>query len=192
MSSTPPSRPIRPTVSLAQAAKLLGKDWRTVKRLVESGDLEGGSTLDGKRPTYYVYADQLAQPGLPVGSPDPSDLVEAIARLQRELEESRTAEAHAREGEARARAAAAATEETNRLLQANQAILLGAVREFQHASDDAAALVDDYRALADRHRSVAGQYRDAATGFAKAAENYQDILGRLLTPDDASSLTDPR
>ncbi|EHB46441.1 hypothetical protein MycrhDRAFT_6245 [Mycolicibacterium rhodesiae JS60] len=191
MSSSPPPQPGRPTVSLAQAAKLLGKDWRTVKRLVENGDLDGGATLEGKRPTYYVYADQLLSAAALPASQDASSLLDTIAGLHQELEQSRAAEAHARESEARARAAAAATEETNRLLQANQAILLGAVQEFQHASDAAAALVDDYRALTDRHWSMAGQYRDAATGFAKAADNYQDILGRLLTPDDASSLTQP-
>lgn len=191
MNSSPSPPRGRPTVSLAQAAKLLGKDWRTVKRLVETGVLDGGSTLEGKRPTYYVYADQLSPPAAPPSVRDPRSLLERIAGLEQELEQSRAAEARAREGEAQALAAAAATQETNRLLQANQAILLGAVQQFQQASDAAAALVDDYRALTDRHWSISGQYRDAATGFAKAAENYQDVLASVLTPDDASSLTEP-
>src|SRR5690606_19446039 len=111
---------------------------------------------------------------------DSRELLEAIAGLERDLEQARAAEARARNDEAQARASAAAAEEVNRILRANQSILLNAVQDFQQASDGAAALIDDYRALTDRHWAVAGQYRDSANSFAKAASNYQDILGQLL------------
>jgi uncharacterized phage infection (PIP) family protein YhgE len=187
-SSSSPAQPGRPTVPLSQAAKILGKDWRTVKRLVETGELEGGSTLVAKRRTYYVYADQLAQRGTGQGTDGDRELLETIAELRRELGQTRASEERARAAESRAQAAAAAAQETNRLLQANQAILLSAVKDFQGASDDTAGLVDDYRALTDRHWSISDKYRSSASNFAQAADNFQNILGRLLTPDDISTL----
>jgi len=191
MGTSHPPHAGRPTISLAQAAKLLGKDWRTVKRMVEAGQLDGGSTLAGQRPTYYVYADQVASSSRASATSDSRQLLETIAGLERDLEQARAAEARARNDEAQARASAAAAEEVNRILRANQSILLNAVQDFQQASDGAAALIDDYRALTDRHWAVAGQYRDSANSFAKAASNYQDVLGQLLTPDDISALTPP-
>jgi hypothetical protein len=188
-SSSSGAQPGRPTVPLSQAAKILGKDWRTVKKLVEAGAIEGGSHLVAKRRTYYVYADQLAHSGTGVRTGHDRGLADTVADLQRELELSRAAEARAHEAEAQARAAAASAQETNRLLQANQAILLGAVKDFKQASDSTAGLVDDYRALTDRHWSIANQYRSSASSFAQAADNFQSILGHMLTPDDISSLT---
>lgn len=179
----------RPTVPLSQAAKILGKDWRTVKKLVEAGELEGGSTLVAKRRTYYVYADQLAPGHTAQQAHRDRDVADEVAELQRDLKLSRAAEATAREAAAQAQAAAAAAQETNRLLQANQAILLSAVKDFQGASDDTAGLVDDYRALIDRHWSISEQYRSSASNFARAADTFQSIIGGLLTPDDASALT---
>ncbi len=174
---------------LAQAAKILGKDWRTVKKLVEAGTLEGGSALVAKRRRYFVYADQLEHVDNRQSSGRDRQLLDTIDALQRELALSRAAAASAREAEARAQAAASSAQETNRLLQANQAILLSAVKDFHDASDDTAGLVDDYRALTDRHWSISGKYRSSASNFAQAADNFQDILGRLLTPDDVSALT---
>lgn len=187
--SSSSAEPGRPTVPLAQAAKILGKDWRTVKKLVEDGKLEGGSALVAKKHTYYVYADQLGYGDHAQAAGSDHQLRDTIAELQHELERLRASEAEARDAEALAQAAANSAQETNRLLQANQAILLDAVRNFQEASDDTAGLVDDYRALTDRHWSITGKYRSSASNFAQAADNFQDILGRLLTPDDVSALT---
>ena len=188
MSSTS-AEPGRPTVPLAQAAKILGKDWRTVKKLVEDGKLEGGSALVAKKRNYYVYADQLGRVDQGQATGGDRQLLDTIDALQRELERSRASEATARDAEARAQAAANSAQETNRLLQANQAILLNAVRDFREASDDTAGLVDDYRAITDRHWAITGKYRSSASNFAQAADNFQDILGRLFTPDDVSALT---
>jgi hypothetical protein len=187
--NTSSAEPGRPTVPLAQAAKILGKDWRTVKKLVEDGKLEGGSALVAKKRNYYVYADQLGHADHAQAAGSQHQLQEAIDELQQQLERSRASEARARDAEARAQAAANSAQETNRLLQANQAILLNAVRDFQDASDDTAGLIDDYRALTDRHWSITGKYRSSASNFAQAADTFQEILGRLFTPDDVSALT---
>ena len=77
------------------------------------------------------------------------------------------------------RAATAATvQETNRLLLANQAIMLNALNDYREASDDTAAIADDYRALTERHSSIAGRYRSSADSFAQALGNYRDIVGQ--------------
>ena len=91
---------------------------------------------------------------------------------------------------AAARATAATVQETNRLLLANQAIMLNALNDYREASDDTAAIADDYRALTERHSSIAARYRSSADSFAQALGNYRDIVGQLLTPDDLSSLDD--
>jgi hypothetical protein len=112
-------------------------------------------------------------------SPAPADyqhLEEALAALRAEV--------------APARASAASAQETNRLLLANQAIMLNALNDYRQASDDTAAIADDYRALTERHSVIAARYRKSADSFAQALGNYRDLVGQSLTPDDLSALDD--
>lgn len=171
-----PSPPDRPTVSARQAGKLLRRDQRTVKRMIEEGQLEGGCQLINERRRWFVYTDQITQGGQPPAAAEYEQLADAVAALRAEV--------------AAARATAATVQETNRLLLANQAIMLNALNDYRQASDDTAAIADDYRALTERHRSIADRYRSSADSFAQALGNYRDIVGQVVTPDDLSSLDD--
>lgn len=171
-----PSPPGRPSVSARQAGKLLRRDQRTVKRMIETGQLEGGCQLVNERRRWFVYTDQITRPDHTPAPTDYQQLADSVAALQAEV--------------AAVRANAAAVQETNRLLLANQAILLNALNEYRQASDETAALANDYRALTERHSTVATRYRTSADSFAQALGNYRDIVGQALTPDDLSSLDD--
>lgn len=168
--------PGRPPVSARLAGKLLRLDPRTVKRMLEAGELEGGCQLVNQRRRWFVYADQVTQPEHAAAPADYQELADSVVALRAEV--------------AAARATAATVQETNRLLLANQAILLTALNEYRQASDETTALTDDYRALAERHSSIAARYRTSADNFAQALGNYCDIVGQTLTPDDLSSLDD--
>src|SRR6185312_14335452 len=98
--------PGRPTVSARQAGKLLRRDQRTVQRMIEDGELEGGCQLINERTRWFVYADQIThreQP--PPAAGGYPQVAEDVAALRAEV--------------AAARATAAAVQETNRLLLAN-------------------------------------------------------------------------
>jgi hypothetical protein len=154
----------------------LRRDQRTVKRMIEAGQLEGGCQLVNERRRWFVYTDQMTRPDHSPAPADYQQLVDSVAALQAEV--------------ASARASAAEAQETNRLLLANQAILLNALNEYREASDETAAIAEDYRALTERHSSIAAHYRTSADNFAQALGNYRDIVGQTLTPDDLSSLND--
>lgn len=168
--------PGRLTVSAQQAGKQLRRDHRTVKRMIEEGQIEGGCQLINERRRWFVYSDQIAQREQPRAAAEYEQLADAVAALRAEV--------------AAARATAATVQETNRLLLANQAIMLNALNDYRQASDDTAAIADDYSALTERHRSIAARYRSSADSFAQALGNYRDIVGQVVTPDDLSSLDD--
>lgn len=48
-----------PVVSLAEAAKRLNKDPRTIIRAIKTGSLRGGAMPRPERLRWYVYADEL-------------------------------------------------------------------------------------------------------------------------------------
>jgi hypothetical protein len=171
-----PSPAGRPTISARQAGKLLRRDQRTVQRMIKEGQLEGGCQLINERRRWFVYSDQIGQQEQSAAPADYQDLAQAVAVLRAEV--------------AAARASAASAQETNRLLLANQAIMLNALNDYRQASDDTAAIAEDYRALTERHGLIAARYRRSADSFAQALGNYRDIVGQVLTPDDLSSLDD--
>lgn len=49
----------RPILSLSEAARLLGKDKRTVQSRIVSGGIEGGATPRPQRLQWWVYLDQV-------------------------------------------------------------------------------------------------------------------------------------
>ena len=83
-----PSPPGRPTVSARQAGKLLRRDQRTVKRMIEDGQLEGGYQLINERTRWFVYADQIThreQP--PPAAAGYEQLADDVAALRAEVAE---------------------------------------------------------------------------------------------------------
>lgn len=97
----------RPVTAVPVAARLLGRDVRTVRRMIESGELEGAVVPGRQRRRWFVYSDQL--PGFaPSTSP----------RLRSGSEQSELAVLREENADLRARAQAA--EEGERLLLAKR------------------------------------------------------------------------
>ena len=106
-----------PVVSLAKAAKALGKDPRTLMRAITTGEIRGGAIPRPERLRWYVYEDEL----LP--RPDP-------VLPSREVDELR--------------AQLVSQIEANRLLIAAQQDLLDADRSTVEAADKYRAVARNY------------------------------------------------
>ena len=146
-----PSLRARPRTPATQAAKALGLDVRTVRRMIASGELEGGSVPKPQRKQWFVYSDQLPGSWAPTAAVPPGTGPEVAAlRLEN----------------ADLRARAVSAEEGERLLLAGHQQLRDAVRESQ------AVLAAMLSAQAHVDRGVEG-YRVAAEGFQQAAEEFR-------------------
>lgn len=161
----------RPITGVPQAARMLGRDVRTVRRMIESGELEGGATLADKRRQWFVYADQpllQVQARSPAVGPDHGE----IAALRAE--------------NADLRARAMAAEEGERLLLAGQATLRDALRESQStlaavmaANESMLRGADGYRIAADGYRGAADEFRQGAAGYVEVVKQAQATIGLL-------------
>lgn len=195
MAMTSRPRRGRPVTAVPEAARILGRDVRTVRRMIEAGELEGGAAPGPQRRQWFVYTDQLppfAGSGTPARShPRHSEL----------------AALRAENAELRARAVAA--EEGERLLLAGHAALREALQEGQ--STIAAMLAagatmdrgtDGYRAAAEGYRTAAQEFREGADGYRRVAgqahatigmlqsvlELYSDTIAQHITPGHAGEL----
>jgi hypothetical protein len=161
----------RPVTGVPEAARILGRDVRTVRRMIESGELEGGASPARQRRQWFVYTDQLVPPA-PANPP--------LARS----EHGEIAALHAENADLRARAMAA--EEGERLLLAGHATLRDALRESQStlaavlaANESMQRGAEGYRAAADGYRSAADEFRQGATGYVQVVGQAQATIGML-------------
>ncbi|MEE6140840.1 hypothetical protein SKC41_31700 [Mycobacterium sp. 050128] len=185
----------RPVTGAPEAARILGRDVRTVRRMIESGVLEGGTSTGGQRRQWFVYTDQLTPPA-------------ATVRSGARTEGSEIAALRAENADLRARALAA--EEGERLLLAGQATLRDALRESQStlaamisANANMQRGADGYRAAAEGYRTAADEFREGATGYVQAIsqaqstigmldgvlERYSDTIAQHITPGHPGALT---
>lgn len=161
----------RPVTGVPQAARMLGRDVRTVRRMIESGELEGGASLADKRRQWFVYTDQpLFQAPAPrrAAQPDQGE----IAALRAE--------------NADLRARAIAAEEGERLLLAGQATLRDALRQSQStlaavmtANESMLRGAEGYRVAADGYRTAADEFRQGAAGYVEVVSQAQATIGLL-------------
>jgi hypothetical protein len=163
----------RPVTGVPQAARMLRRDVRTVRRMIESGELEGGASLAAERRQWFVYTDQplLQAPAQPAAA---------------QPEQGEIAVLRAENADLRARAIAA--EEGERLLLAGQATLRDALRESQStltavlaANESVMRGAEGYRAAADGYRSAADEFRQGATGYVEVVTQAQTTIGLLET-----------
>jgi hypothetical protein len=108
-----------PVVFLAEAAKRLEKDPRTVVRAITAGEIRGGAIPRPQRLRWYVYEDEL--PPLPGAIPPPTGPVVDELRAQ-----------------------VVSLTEANRLLIAAQQDLLDADRSTSEAADKYRAVARNY------------------------------------------------
>lgn len=169
--------PGRPSITAPQAAKILRRDARTIRRMIKDGDLAGYVHTGQNQSRWYVYRDQipiLANPAAP-GSAPAADTQAPYSDLQDEV--------------ASLRADVASLSETNQLLLAAQALILTAVDHYQEASEEVAGVAQDQLHLAERYHTATGHFRSSADTFANALRNYRDIIAELIAPANISGIT---
>jgi hypothetical protein len=109
-----------PVVSLAEAAKRLDKDPRTIIRAITAGEIRGGAMPRPQRLRWYVYADELP----------PQSGVAPAPPASREVDELR--------------AQVVSLTEANRMLIAAQQDLLDADRSTNEAAEKYRAVARNY------------------------------------------------
>ncbi len=185
----------RPVTGVPEAARILGRDVRTVRRMVESGQLEGGAVPGPQRRQWFVYTDQLESPA------------PAANAATAKSEHAELAALRAENADLRARVVAA--EEGERLLLAGHATLREALRESQSTLAGMLAArtsmergVEGYRAAADGYRAAAEEFREGAEGYLAVVgrtqasigmlqsvlEQYSDTISQYVTPGHPGGL----
>jgi Mg2+ and Co2+ transporter CorA len=157
----------RPATSAKEAARLLRRDIRTVRRMIEDGELDGGASPGpNRRRRWFVYVDQL--PGSrPPTQPRPTPVAPEIAQLREEI--------------AQLRARVMSGDETNRLLVASHATLRDTMAEYQTVMSEILAAADGFRQAADQYRGAGDLYRDSAQHYQRAVSGLQQINTKLNT-----------
>ncbi len=169
----PPRRAVVPAV---EAARLLQRDVRTVRRMIQTNEIDGYEKQANSRSHWYVYADQL--PGA-VAAPVAGTSVEDQLRAEN----------------AQLRAELASAYEVIRLSQAAQAIATTAVQDYRQAAelDDVVAeglrvAMEGVQQVVQASQSKAGRFKASADGFAQALEHERDALALLIAPDNIGDL----
>lgn len=157
--------PGRSVMTAREAARYLRKDPRTVRRMIETGQLAGYASTTGERRRWYVYIDQLG-PGTPIAGPhslgrqrttSAPDVHAENARLRRENSDLR--------------AQLTSTEDAYRTVLAEQATMQEALVEYQQSVDQMLAGTSSYR-------DAAHQFQNAATSLQASNAKLTAILGR--------------
>jgi hypothetical protein len=166
--------PGRAVMTAREAARVLRKDHRTIQRMIQDGELDGGADPSGQRRRWYVYTDQIGRSGLISSRPDAPDLLTENERLREENTELR--------------ARLLSSEESNRLLLASQATMREALTDYQSS-------VDELLAGATGFREAAGHFQNAAAGLQASNSklnaiigSYSDALHQHLIPGHPGSL----
>lgn len=168
----------RAVMTAREAGRVLGKDPRTIRKMIESGQLAGGAEQGPERKRWFVYADQIAtNPTTATLSPShtPENLHAENARLQQELNDMR--------------GRLASSEESVRLLLASQAAMRDALNDYQRSVDDLLAGTSAFRDAALRFESAATNLQSSNSKLNTIASSYSDALSQHFTPAHAGPLT---
>ncbi|AOS94769.1 hypothetical protein AN480_27125 (plasmid) [Mycobacterium intracellulare subsp. chimaera] len=161
--TTPTSSDVVP---LREAARRLGRDHRTLQRMIIAGTLRGGAEPQPHRLRWYVYRDELpAPPGAPEHNQPTAAPVSPDDQPPHVLEQL-----------AAQRAKIAA-------LEHNQRLLAGAVGDLLEA-------FDEYKLGTKSALDAAQHFETSADRFAASLRQHRDVLGQHLTPADLSTIND--
>lgn len=168
----------RPATGVPEAARILGRDVRTVRRMIESGELEGGALPGRQRRQWFVYTDQLV-PQAPAAPPRPRSEEGEIAALRTENADLRARALAAEEGERLLLAGQATLRDALRESQSTLAAVLAANESVLRGAEGYRAAAEGYRAAADAYRSAADEFRQGAAGYVQVVSQAQATIGML-------------
>ena len=175
MTETSPD-PGRPVMTAREAGRVLRKDPRTIRRMIESGELAGGAEPGAQRRRWFVYTDQV----------DSRSGSSHSARAP----ESRPSEERLREDNADLRSRLASSEETVRLLLASQATMREALADYQRSVDDILSGTTAFRDAAAHFQNASANLHASNTKLNAVVNSYSDALTQHSIPDNASTLLD--
>lgn len=168
----------RPVVTAREAGRVLRRDPRTIRRMIESGELAGGADSSGQRRQWFVYTDQISSPvavGAALALPaDHVDLRAENARLQLEV--------------AALRARLTSTEDAYRLVLASQSTMREALSDYQESVDAMLAGTNGFRDAATQFHAAATGLQASNSKLTAIIDTYSDALHQTLIPGDAGSL----
>lgn len=170
--------PGRPVMTAREAARVLRKDHRTVQRMIQDGELDGGADPSGQRRRWYVYTDQIGPSGLI--SPQPNAGAAAPDLL--------TENEHLREENTELRARLLSSEEANRLLLASQATMREALTDYQSSVDELLAGTTGFREAAGHFQNAAAGLQASNSKLNAIIGNYSDALHQQMIPGHPGSL----
>ncbi len=167
--------PGRPVMTAREAARVLRRDPRTIKRMIQTGELAGGADSRGQRRQWYVYTDQIQAPAFTRAA------AEADSGLRAENQRLRdeNADLHAR---------LISSEESYRLVLASQSTMREALADYQRSVDDLLAGTDAFREAAVRFQSAAAGLQSSNTKLNATIGSYSDALHQHVIPGHAGSL----
>ena len=179
-------QPGRPAMTAREAARTMRLDVRTVRRMLESGELAGYVQQGSKQRRWYVYADQITS-GPTVGATaarsGDAALVAEVQRLQavnRSLADANT--------ELTAKLVAA--EESNRVLLAAQATQREAFIQYRKSVDDILSGVAGYRQAAEHFERATAGLQTSGALLTSVIDNYGEALTQHGIPGHLGALMD--
>lgn len=171
-------QPGRPVMTAREAARLLRKDHRTIQRMIETGQLDGGAYHGPQRRRWFVYADQFDRPSAP-----PTSTAERVgdvtAERDRLLHEN-----------AELRAELISTQEAYRLVLASQATMREALTDYQRSVDEILAGATAFRDAAAHFEAAVSGLQSSNSKLNQIAGSYSDALHQNLIPGHAGTLDD--
>ncbi|WP_161966865.1 helix-turn-helix domain-containing protein [Mycobacterium marinum] len=159
-----------------EAARFLRRDPRTIRRMIESGELAGGADPGTHRRRWYVYADQFGQPVTP-----PLESATELGELQAERDRLRNENADLR-------AELVSTKEAYRLVLASQATMREALADYQRSVDEVLTGTDRFREAATHFQNAAVGLQSSNSKLNAVLGTYSDALHQNLVPGHAGSL----
>ncbi|GAT01868.1 putative uncharacterized protein [Mycolicibacterium fortuitum subsp. acetamidolyticum] len=169
-------QPGRPVMTAREAARLLRKDPRTIQRMIEDGELDGGAHQGPQRRRWFVYADQFNRPSAEI-APAAQAASDVAAERDRLLLEN-----------ADLRAELISTKEAYRLVLASQATMHEALTDYQRSVDELLAGTTAFRDAAAHFQAAVSGLQSSNSKLNQVAGAYSDALHQGLIPGHAGTL----
>ncbi|MBY6388575.1 helix-turn-helix domain-containing protein [Rhodococcus erythropolis] len=175
MTETSPE-PGRPVMTAREAGRVLRKDPRTIRRMIESGELAGGAEHGAQRRRWFVYADQVDPHSGKSHSASAPEVRATDDRLRADIDDLR--------------GRLASSEETVRLLLASQSTMREALADYQRSVDDLLSGTTAFRDAAAHFQNAAANLHGSNTKLNAVVDSYSDALTQHNIPDNARTLLD--
>jgi regulator of replication initiation timing len=172
----------RSVMTAREAARYLRKDPRTVRRMIESGQLAGFTDNTGERRRWYVYTDQLG-PGGPIADHKSAGRQRTVGAPDLHVENVRL-----RQENSDLRAQLTSTEDAYRTVLAQQATMQEALANYQQSVDQLLAGTSSYREAAEQFQGAATSLQASNAKLTAVLGSYQSALHQQLIPDHLGEL----